>query len=85
HVLLYRLHAESCDTLLVDATQELVHVREIPLKNLQQRRADLRGQALEVKAFQHRTQMFLATGYEMVPFRQIPRYNLQFARRNLLE
>ena len=59
HLGLLQHHAESCDTLFVHATQELVHVRESPLKDLQQRRADLRGQPFEIKALQDRTQMLV--------------------------
>ena len=78
-------HAESYDTLFVHATQELVDVRKTPLKDLQQCRADLRGQPFEIKALQNRPQMFITARRESVPFQQVPRDNLQFARWNLLE
>ena len=48
-------------TLFAHTPQEFVHVREIPLQDIQQHRADLRGQPFEIKALQDRTQMLVAT------------------------
>ena len=80
-----KYHADSRDALFAHTTQELVHVRETPLHNFQQRRADLRGQPFEIKALQDRTQMLVTARWQTVPLQQIPGDNLQLARWNLLQ
>ena len=82
---LLRHNAEAGDTLFAHTTQELVHIRETPLEDFQQRRADLCGQPFEIKALQDRTQMLVTTKWKTVPFQQIPGDNLQLARWELLE
>ena len=66
-------------------TQELIYVRETPVQDFQQRRANLRGQPFEIKALQDRTQMLVTTRRKTVSLQQIPGDNLQLARWNLLE